>query len=57
MDFATAENAGRIVERTFPWEEGVMGEVVDVDGCSHSGVDEDREGFLAAVEGCYGYSV
>lgn len=24
--------------------------------CSHSDVDEDRERFLAAVEGCYGYS-
>ena len=23
---------------------------------SHSDVDEDRERFLAAVEGCYGYS-
>lgn len=33
MDFATAENAGRFVERTFcwmtmGWEEGVMDEVV-----------------------------
>lgn len=25
--------------------------------CSQSDVDENRERFLAAVEGCYGYSL